>query len=347
VKGHPDRPGNAALTPVSAMSLDRLAIAFGEAVEQPDIRGARQMIVAALDAGSSPGLLYTAVVRPALAGLQSAGQSAGGRLAAGVGEAILADLVAHLPRVAPSGTGRAAVLCCPDTGIESLDGTVVADFLERDGWRVHRTTSGLSTGSDDARSPAWGGSVELAVAVIAGPHDALRLAPMCTRLHRLPDPPVTILCDFSGASAHGAPGADDVVGDPQALLRSATRRLPLQGRRRWGVGLRRDGETLVLSPTGTLDVISVKRLADVAVSRAGTFTRLVLDLREIAAVEGPGLRQLIALPDQIGLQGAELTAVVPDAAPAELAEEMLALRRDRRWRVTDRPPEPGRLSPAA
>jgi anti-anti-sigma regulatory factor len=323
------------------MTLDRLAIAFGEAVGQPDIQGARQMIVAALDEGHSPGLLYTAVVRPALAGLQSTGQPARARLAAGVGEAILADLVAHLPRVTPSGTGRAAVLSCRDTGIESVDGTVVADFLERDDWRVQRTAGGLGAGSDDAGAPAWGGNVELAVAVIAGPHDALRVAPVCTRLRRLPDPPVTILCDFSGApvqSASQSLGADDVVGDPEALLRSATRRLPLQGRRRWGVGLRRHGETLVLSPTGTLDLISVERLADVAVSRAGTFTRLVLDLREVAAVEVPGLHRLTALPERIGLKGAELTAVVPDDAPAELAEEMSALRRDRRWRITDRLP---------
>ena len=336
-----DRPGDIPPAETGSASLDELAAGFRAAIQAPDIRGARAMVVTALNEGVSPGLLYTVVVRPVLADLQEGGPTARARLAAGVGEAILADLVAHLPQVDSSRAGRAAVLSCRETGIERVDGTVAIDFLERDGWRVQRTVEALGSRTDPAAAAAWAGNVELAVAVIAGPNDALRLAPVCTRLRRVPDPPVIILCDFSGAPVRGASqslGADEVVGDPESLLRSATARLPRQGRRRWGVGLRRSGETLVLSPTGTLDLTSVERLADVAVSRAGTFTRLVLDLREVAAVEGAGLRRLTALPDRLGLEGAELTAVVPDDAPADLAGEVSALRRDRRWRVTDQIP---------
>jgi hypothetical protein len=182
------------------------------------------------------------VVRPALVELQGPGRRVGARLAAGIGEAILADLVTHLP-AQRSGGGRAAVLSCRDHGIEAIDGTVAMDFLEADGWKVERLRG--ESPEREVRELVGAGRVELAVAVATGPGDALRLAPVCTELHRLADPPVIVLCDFSGRSrrraASSALAADVIAHDPDELLRGAAQHLPAPGVRRWGVGLARRG----------------------------------------------------------------------------------------------------------
>jgi hypothetical protein len=62
------------------------------------------------------------------------------------------------------------------------------------------------------------------------------------------------------------------------------------------VGLHRAGDTLVLTPTGRLDPISVARLLDVALSRRGSFTHLVVDLRDLAEIESGGIDDLGRTP---------------------------------------------------
>lgn len=277
--------------------LGALADAFRAALDAPDVRGARQLIASAASDGASPARLYVDVVRPALAGLQDSGRGVRARVATGIGEAILANLVASLPLAAPNGVGRAAVLSCREVGIEAVDGSVAIDFLEADGWRVDRLRGdpALAGASEAARA----GGIELAVAVTAGPEDAMRLAPVCTALRRVADPPVILLCDFSGRRPRAATvslGADAVAHDPQELLRQAAERLPTPGQRRWGVGLHREGSTLLLTPTGRLDAISVGRLMDVALTRAGSYTRLVLDLRDVAEFDAGGVRRLASWP---------------------------------------------------
>ena len=262
------------------------------------------MVAEAAEQGVPPARLYVDVVRPALAELQGPSQSVKARLAAGIGEAILADLVSRLPAAQRSGLGRAAVLACREHGIEAVDGSVAMDFLEADGWTVDLRPQPEDLAGGELTP---GGSVELAVAVIAGPEDALRLLPMCNTLRRLADPPVIVLCDFSASSGHEAAaislGADAVVHDPAELVAAAAHRSPAPGRRRWGVKLSRSGRTLYLTPTGSLDATSVTRLADVASTRNGTFDRLVLDLADLAEIEPGGLaaladwRRMSALPD--------------------------------------------------
>ena len=275
--------------------LAALEVSFRIALAVPDVREATAMVAHAADEGVPAARLYVDVVRPALAELQGPEQSIKARLAAGIGEAILADLVSRLPVAQRSGLGRAAVLSCREQGIEAVDGSVAMDFLEADGWTVE-----LHSQPDNEPRPepelAPDGAVELAVAVISGPQDALRLIPMCNTLRRLADPPVIVLCDFSGGSPHEAAaislGADAVVNDPAELVACAAHRSPAPGRRRWGVKLSRSGRTLFLTPTGRLDATSVARLADVASTRNRSFDRLVLDLADLAEIEPAGLAAL-------------------------------------------------------
>lgn len=313
MEGHPDShaaPGAAA----GQGDLLDLAAAFRAALAAPDVRRARSLVADAAAAGAAVGVLYVDVVRPALAELQQADRNVRARLAAGIGEAILADLVGALPVAESCGAGRAAVLSCRDSGIEAVDGSVALDFLETDGWTVDRLQTGTSL-PDVAEVAAKG--IELVVAVTAGPEDALALARVCTDLCRLPDPPVIVLCDFSGRSRHRAAtaalGADAMASDPEELVRCAAKHLPGSGHRRWGVRISRLTDTLVLAPTGRLDATSVGRLADVAMSRAARLTRLVIDLRDLAEIPSAGLIALVAWPALPALSALEVV-VVGDAA---------------------------------
>lgn len=322
MEGHPDSwaaPGAAA-----EGDLALLARAFRAALGAPDVRGARALVAQAAAAGTSAGALYVGVVRPALAELQSTDRNVRARLAAGIGEAILAELVMALATSQSSGVGRAAVLSCRDRGIEAVDGSVAMDFLEADGWQVDRLTAG-NTLQDAAAVD--GAGIELVVAVTAGPEDALALARVCTELRRLPDPPVIVLCDFSQRPQHHAAsmalGADAVALDPEDLVRCAARHLPSCGHRRWGVRLSRSGTTLSLAPTGCLDATSVGRLADVALSRAGTFRRLIVDLRDLAEVDAAGVRQLAAWPNLPAMRDVELVAVASEELRREFDQHPL------------------------
>lgn len=293
----PLEPGNAAPAGESGRPFPELRDAFRSALVGPDVRGARRMVAAAADDGADPGLLYVDVVRPALAELQSSDDSVRRRIAAGIGEAVLADLVSHVPLTGIHGTGRAALLTSRHEGVERVDGNIAIDFLEADGWTVEHLVSDPAT---PLHTLAGDGAVELAVAITAGPEDALKLAPMCTELRRLADPPVILLCDFTGRAepraALSALGADAVARDPGELVHEAARRLPGPGLRRWGVRLSREDGALVLAPTGRLDAISVARLADVATTRLGTFSSLVLDLRDLAEIDLGGVSDLSRAP---------------------------------------------------
>jgi hypothetical protein len=323
VEGHPHSPPTST-TP--APSLAGLAAAFRAAIEMPDMADARELIAAA-DPGIASGRLYVDVVRPALAppaGPERAGAVT--RPAAGVDATVLADLVRRLPAVDHPTTRRAAVLSCRAGGIEAVDGNLAMSYLEAGGWSVERLAGdGLGPELDGLRH----GAAELAVAVISGPEDALRLAPACTKLRRLADPPVILLCDFSGRSAAvAAPaglGADAVVHDPDELMASAAGRLPGPGRRRWGVRLSRSEGTLLLVPTGRLDATGADRLADVALTRVGSYSRLVLDLGEVAEIDADGARALAGWPKLVARPPVELRLVADAGSRAMLDRTGVAL----------------------
>ncbi len=290
-------PRNAASARGTGSPFPELRSAFRSALAAPDVRGARQMIAQAATAGANPGRLYVDVIRPALAEMQGSADSVRRRVASGIGESVIADLVSHVPPTGVHGTGRAALLTSRNDGVEGVDANIAIDLLEADGWSVEHL---LTDPAMPVRMLARDSAIELAVAVTAGPEDALRLAPMCTELRRLADPPVVLLCDFTGRAeqraASSALGADAIARDPGELVQQAARRLPGPGVRRWGVRLQRQDGALVLAPTGRLDAISVARLAEVAMTRVGTFSSLVLDLRDLAEIDAGGMSDLSRPP---------------------------------------------------
>jgi hypothetical protein len=232
-----------------------------------------------------------------LAEMQRGADSVRRRLASGIGESVLAELVSHVPLTGVHGTGRAALLTSRSDGVEGVDASVAVDFLEADGWTVDHVVSDLET---PFHTLAGDDGIDLAVAVTAGPEDTLRLAPMCTEMRRLADPPVVVLCDFTGRAepraASSVLGADAIARDPGELVAEAARRLPGPGLRRWGVRLCRQEGALVLAPTGRLDAISVARLSEVAITRLGSFSSLVLDLRDLAEIDADGMYDLSRPP---------------------------------------------------
>ena len=52
----------------------------------------------------------------------------------------------------------------------------------------------------------------------------------------------------------------------------------------------------MLAPTGRLDPVSVARLSEVAITRLGTFSSLVLDLRDLAEIDAGGMYDLSRPP---------------------------------------------------
>jgi ABC-type transporter Mla MlaB component len=214
---------------------------------------------------------------------------------------------------AVGGAGRGAVVISRPEGLEAADGERVSRALAADGWNVQRVDRAADrTVSELARREG----IELVVALSAGGEDALSLAPLCTALHRLADPPVVLVCDFAPDAAprpaSSTLGADAIVRDPAELLRQASGRSPQAGQRRWGVRLRRAGRTLVLSPTGSLDSTSVGRLTDMLLNRAGAHDRIVIDLRDLAEIDRSGVAELAACaarlaPDTLWLMADEST----------------------------------------
>lgn len=305
MEGHPDS-GVAALA-IREGDLAPLANAFRAALGGSDLPRARALMTRAAAAGTSAGALYVGAVRPGLVDLQGSGHDARSRWAT---ETILSDLVSLRAAGRSSGAGRAAVLCCREHGIQAVDGGVAMDFLQADGWSVDRLRAGPSL--PDAAAAASAG-IELVVAITEASQDAAALGRACAGLRRLTDPPVTVLCDFSARpetrAASMALGADAVARDPEELVGCAARQLPASGQRRWGVRLSRLGAMLSLTPTGCLDSPSVGRLADVAFSRSGTYSRLVVDLRDLAEVRDAGLRRFAGWPNLPALLDVDLVAV--------------------------------------
>jgi ABC-type transporter Mla MlaB component len=200
----------------------------------------------------------------------------------------------------------------------------VSAALAADGWAVQRVDrSADRTVSELARREG----IELVVAVSAGGEDTLALAPLCTALHRLPDPPVVLLCDFAPDATprpvSSALGADAVVRDAEELVRQASGRSPLAGRRRWGVRVQRSGRTLVLTPTGNLDQTSVGRLTDMLLSRVSSYDRIVIDLRDLADIDRSGVAELAACAER--LAPGSLWLLADESARRRLAATEVAL----------------------
>lgn len=309
------RPG----TPAES-TLASLSVSFGAALATPNVALARAIVAGAAEAGAAPGRLYLEVIRPALARLVHEGPAPRVHLAADVAATVLAEVLETRPRSSDTASGRVAVVAHGSEGMHAVDGHAATEFLEWGGWCVERLRPGPT---DPALTDlARGGAVELAVLVVGGRGNVGGLAPICIELRRASDPPVIVLADFGGRARPRATlmalGADDAVVDPDALLRSAAARSPEPGRRRWGVRLHRSGATLTVAPTGCLDATSVDRLADVATTRAGSFERLIVDLRDLSGIEPSGVRALTAWPADVECGAAQRELLVDTAVRAAL-----------------------------
>ena len=277
-----------------------LSQAFSDALTTPSVARASELGRLAAASGIDVGHLYTDVIRPALT---QAALGAGDaiQLAGDISLTVLADALETESAPPGRGTGRAARVFHGDTPLQSLDGRALSAFLSWAGWRVSRMRP-ESTGP--ARSDLdCGGAIELAVLVVESEAPGAALAPLCTTLRRVADPPVIVLADMAGGLRHRAAllglGVDDVVGEPMALLRAASSGSPMPGRRRWGVRMLRCGDTLTVAPTGSLDGENVGRLADIAITRAGSFRRLVLDLRDLSDIDADGIDGLRQWPERV------------------------------------------------
>src|SRR5579875_761609 len=292
-------------------STAQLARDFAQALANPNIAVACSIVAAALADGASPGRVYVDVVRPALRAAAIRGQLRQTRLLDGFGQTLIGDLVGALTPTEGGGSGRTALLTCGELTMDRLDGNLVAAFLEADGWsvqRMHGPEAALAMGPASRLD-----GIELAVVVVSDAEAASHLASACTEMSRLPDPPVCLLCDFTGRAdwpaASSGLGADALVSDPQELLEQAAHRLPAGGTRRWGVSVARRDDTLVLTPTGTLDATSAGRLAEMIQSRIGSFARLVVDLRDLAEISAAGIEGIVGWSQSGPLQRVELLLV--------------------------------------
>ena len=75
---------------------------------------------------------------------------------------------------------------------------------------------------------------------------------------------------------------------------------------------------LTLAPTGRLDGTSVSRLADVALTRLGSFAHLHIDLRDLAEIDAAGILQMSRWPDQAMLDGVDIHVMTDTDVRAKL-----------------------------
>jgi CheY-like chemotaxis protein len=280
-------------------SLAALREEYLAAVSALDLRASRRIVLDAFASGLSLGRLYGQVIRPGLlvtgAALGDSGATAYERLVLGNVKATLALLGARPARERPgAGQGREALVSVGQRPLEALDGQVIADVLSGDGWHV--TEIAVGTSAIDVAALAIERRVELVVMPTSRAADLLADAAAYTELRRLDDPPLIVACSLGerdDARRARAAGADAFLGDLDELLSFVSSWLPPAGTRHWGVRLQQRSDTLVITPTGSLDTGSVERLRQVVASRAGRHRAFVVDSRSVAAVTEDGLDALL------------------------------------------------------
>lgn len=292
---------------------------FTAALAGFDLRSARLVALRGAALGSTPAELYGEVLRPALhelvAGLPTQDRAARERALCGAVTATLVELGGMESADAPVPVrSRTAVVSVGAAPLDALDGHAICDVLESAGWTAIPLPCDLP--AEDVMRTVRDAHAELAVLPTSSPVDVLHAAPVYQRLRALPDPPVIVACSLGTPDdlhrARGI-GADDHAIDLRELLEAVDRHLPV-GPRRWGVGIRRLGDRLVLRPTGHLDAESVKRLQAVASSRSGSFERLVVQLDEVADWTSDGTIDLsVWCEEESGAPFLDVTGALLDA----------------------------------
>jgi hypothetical protein len=127
--------------------------------------------------------------------------------------------------------------------------------------------------------------------------------------------PLVVLCRFDAelppvAAADGE-GIDALVSRPAAALALLRDRFAQASLPAWGVVLRRELNTLVVTPSGRLDAETAARLRRVVESRAGSFEHLVLNLRDLSAFDERTLGETLRWVRENGWQAPDATTAPP------------------------------------
>ncbi len=190
----------------------------------PDGRRAREVVEAALMAGTSASTLYLEVLAPAMHEIGRLWENAEvsiaqEHLATQITQTVIAALAFRLPAGDPVGAGRVAVVSSSPGELHALGGRMVADFLEAQGWKV------LALGADiPARElvhVADQRNAELVALSTALPWHLPSVTRICELLGQLSRPPFIVV---GGRAYDGDPGraraigADAFADDPAVLL---------------------------------------------------------------------------------------------------------------------------------
>ena len=268
------------------------------ALSEGDLRRCHDLMVEAHGAGAPPLWLFVHVMRPALAAARPSWLPA--EAAEREGEAVrslvhtFGELLGETS-ARRAGAGRRAVLIGEKEGPGLLDRQVLTDLLERDGWMV----SAVAPDRRDIGRLVE--QLEPAAVVFTGDvPDGVAQQRIRERLPNLDSRPLLVRCLLEPADQGGAAlrleidaAEPEGVGIDRVLERLA-RRFDDAGLAAWGVSMRRaSGEVLVVTPSGHLDAANCERLREVVESRRGSFSSVVLNLRELSSSEEPALGDLL------------------------------------------------------
>jgi methanogenic corrinoid protein MtbC1 len=318
--------------------LRDLRDAYRRALLELDARRSRTVVMEAARGGMSRATLYEQVVRPSLHALvrscRREGRTAEERLAVASVQAALVELTTE-PRLttAVAPRRRPAIVSVGTQPLEALDGQVIVDLLEADGWTVEEITPAMAP--EEVVERCDRDQVELIVLPTSSAADLLLAAPTYTLLRRMADPPYIVACGLGagdGRERARLAGADEYAHELDSLLALVRQALPHRVVRRWGLRIRRStAGTLILAPTGSLDFVSADRMRQVVESRDGLFARLLIDLRDVADCTPDGVDELLLwaagpqhalvsgprVSDALALgQAADTMAVFDDHVPA-------------------------------
>ena len=209
---------------------------------------------------------------------------------------LLSDLAVPEPG---EGAGRRVLVVHEPGPLGELDGQVIGEMLENQGWVVSELTADEL---DSARTVA-----DLRPAAIVLTGGGTEGAERARRT--------------AGQSA-GAPHvtqwslADADAGTVAGLASELAAALRTQGPVAWGLGLRREGDVLSIALTGHLDSGALHRFEEVVASRTRSFARLELDLGDVSSAEA-GVISTIG--DRARAEGWDVRRMRRDGDPPDAA----------------------------
>lgn len=218
------RAADPALEVAVPADVSTLATEYLERLLAPDARGARTLVQDALDSGVPAPALYLRVITPAMHEVGRLWETAQisvaqEHLATQVSQMVIAALGGRMSGGEPVGLGRVAVVSSTPGERHALGGTMVADFLESQGWDV--LSLGADIPVDELTELVMVRAAALVALSTALPGNLLSVTRTCQRLRQLPGPPFIVVGGraYRGHESRAlAVGADAFAEDPETLL---------------------------------------------------------------------------------------------------------------------------------